>query len=437
MKTLTTLPSCINSERAILASVLFNDELINTIKDIIVTDNFYIPAHKLIYQTMLSMIEQNKRIDTTSLIDELIARNIINTVGGESFIVDLQADIPNINNIEQYATTIKNKAQLRKLITTAVELISNCSSNADIPADELISNAEQSIFSITRQHAAGSFKQLDIFIKQAFVDLTEITKGHVKASGIMSGFHELDTITNGFQKSDFIIIAARPSMGKTALALNMSVNAIMNGYNVGLFSLEMPSSQLTFRLLSIASGISQSRIRNANISSDEWLRLTETSVGLTDKKLFIDDRGALSITALRSGARHLKQLHGLDLLVIDYLQLITTNTRYENKNQEISAISASLKALAKELNIPVIALSQLSRAVDKRADNRPILSDLRDSGAIEQDADLIMFLYRDELYNNQTVEPNTAELIVAKHRNGPIGTIKLIFNKECTKFENE
>jgi replicative DNA helicase len=437
MTNLRVPPSCPQSERALLAAILIQDDLISTITDIVTPDDFYTLANRSIYQAMLAIHEQKKRIDTFTLIDELKARNVLNNTGGEEYIIELQSDIPSLNNVEQYAVNIRGKSQLRKLIIASTEVITSCSSTSEIPIDELIGNAEQSIFAITHQQVTGSFKQLNIFITKAFKDLTEISKGKVKASGIMSNFRDLDTLTNGFQQSDLIIVAARPSMGKTALALNMGLNAILNGYNVGMFSLEMPGQQLVFRMLATLSGVSQTRIRNANITSDEWMQLTEASALLSDKKMFINDTPALSITALRANARHLKQQYGLDLLIIDYLQLITTTKWFENRNQEITSISANLKALAKELNIPVIALSQLSRAVDKRTDNRPILSDLRDSGAIEQDADIIAFLYRDELYNNETLEPDTAELIVSKHRNGPIGTIKLKFNKELTKFENE
>jgi replicative DNA helicase len=278
--------------------------------------------------------------------------------------------------------------------------------------------------------------QLDIWLKKTFQHLSEI-KSHTKGiTGIPSGFNQLDQMTSGFQNGDFIVLAARPSMGKTALAMGIALEAARNKCAAGIFSLEMSAEQLTLRLLSAESAIGHHNIRNATISSDEWIDLTNVAAQLAEMKIFIDDTAMLNIMDLRAKARKLKAEHGLQILIVDYLQLLHSTKKHENRHQEVSDISRSLKALAKELNIPIIALSQLSRAVDSRMDKRPMLSDLRESGAIEQDADLIMFLYRDAVYNRETENPGLAELIIGKQRNGPTGTVYLNFIREITKFED-
>ncbi len=278
--------------------------------------------------------------------------------------------------------------------------------------------------------------QLNIWLKKTFSHLSDI-KSHSKGvTGISTGFRQLDEYTSGLQKSDLIVLAARPSMGKTSLALNIALNAAVNETVVGLFSLEMSAEQLTLRLLSTESGIGHQNIRNATISSEEWMELTKVAAKLSDYKFFIDDTASLSVMDLRAKARKLKIEQNLQFLVVDYLQLLNSNKKHENRHQEVSEISRSLKALAKELEIPILALSQLSRAVDSRMDKRPMLSDLRESGAIEQDADVIMFLYRDIVYNPEAENPAGAELIIGKQRNGPTGTISLQFLRELTKFED-
>jgi len=299
-----------------------------------------------------------------------------------------------------------------------------------------LDEAEKTIFQISSKRTNQSFVQLNIWLKKTFQHLSDI-KSHSKGiTGIPSGYKKLDQMSSGFQSGDFIVLAARPSMGKTALALTIAGNAAAQGIKTGFFSLEMSAEQLTLRLLSAESGIAHHSIRNATISSEEWVELTNVAAKLAEMQLFIDDTAMLSITELRTKARKLKMEHGLQLLVVDYLQLLHSKKRHENRHQEVSTISRSLKALAKELEIPIISLSQLSRAVDSRMDKRPMLSDLRESGAIEQDADLIMFLYRDIVYNSDTENPALSELIIGKQRNGPTGTVFLNFSKELTKFED-
>lgn len=431
-----TLPAHTDAERAVLGALLLNDESIGTVAEIILPDDFYSPAHKMIYQAILDLSQKHKRIDIVTLQDELIKRDQLEAIGGIVYLLTLQEDIPSIGLIVQHANIIKEKSVLRQLIGSAATIISNCYTQDESSIDAVLDDAEKVIFNISNKRSSNSFVQLDIWLKKTFQHLSDI-KTHTKGiTGIPSGFAQLDQLTSGFQNSDFIVLAARPSMGKTALALCIALTAARNGFVTGVFSLEMSAEQLTLRLLSADSGIGHHNIRNATISSDEWIDLTNVAAQLAEMKIFIDDTAMLNIMDLRAKARKLKVEHGLQFLVIDYLQLLHSNKKHENRHQEVSDISRSLKALAKELNIPIIALSQLSRAVDSRMDKRPMLSDLRESGAIEQDADLIMFLYREVVYNQETENPALAELIIGKQRNGPTGTVYMNYIREITKFED-
>ncbi len=432
------LPSNVDAEKAVLGAILLNDSNFNQVGEILLPLDFYNISHKIIYEIMLELSQKGKRIDFVTLQDELEKKKQIDFVGGLVYLISLQEDIHLSGLVEQHAKIIKEKSVLRELIGSATEIISNCYSQNDEEIDSVLDTAEKIIFRISNKRSNQSFVQLNIWLKKTFSHLSDI-KAHSRGiTGISSGFKKLDEITSGMQNGDLIILAARPSMGKTSLALNIATNAALNGITVGVFSLEMSAEQLTLRLLSTESNISLHKIRNATISSDEWIELTSVAAKLANYKLFIDDTPALSIMDLRAKARKLKVDHNLQLLVIDYLQLLHSTKKHENRHQEVSEISRALKGLAKELKIPIVALSQLSRAVDARMDKRPMLSDLRESGAIEQDADLIMFLYRDVVYNQDTENPSMAELIIGKQRNGPTGTLYLEFQKELTKFiDNE
>jgi len=431
-----TLPANLDAERAVLGAILLNDEHVAIIAELLAPKDFYSIAHQIIFEQMVELSQNMKRIDIVTLKDALQKKETLDAVGDLMYLVSLQEDIPAIGLIEQHAQIIKEKATLRELITNAATIISNCYSQDDKNIDAVLDEAEKTIFAIANKRANEHLVQLNIWLKKTFAHLSDI-KSHAKGiTGIPSEYKKLNKLTSGFQKCDFIVLAARPSMGKTALALSLASHAANQGNRVGLFSLEMSAQQLTLRLLSSESGISHHNIRNATISSQEWVELTNVAARLADLKLFIDDTAMLNIRELRAKARKLTADQGLDMLVIDYLQLLHSKKRHENRHQEVSEISRSLKALAKELNIPVVALSQLSRAVDSRMDKRPMLSDLRESGAIEQDADLIMFLYRDVVYNPETENPALSELIIGKQRNGPTGTVYLHFAKELTKFED-
>lgn len=431
------MPPCnTEAERAVLGAVLLHDAGLAQITDFLAAEDFYIPAHQIIYQAMVTVAQRSQRIDLVTLQDELTKKDLLDTIGGLAYIVALQEDIPAAGLIEQHARIIKEKAVLRELIGSATGIIANCYTQDDKGIEVVLDQAEKTIFNIAHKRANQTFVQLDIWLKKTFKHLSDI-KSHGKGiTGVPSGYKKLDLMTSGFQKSDLVVLAARPSMGKTAIALNIAVNAAAQNIAVGFFSLEMSAEQLTLRLLSTESGIPHQNIRNASISSEEWIELTNVATQLAERKIFIDDTALTTIMDLRAKARKLKAEQQLELLVIDYLQLIQSSSRFENRHQEVSEISRSLKALAKELNIPIIALSQLSRAVDSRMDKRPILSDLRESGAIEQDADVIMFLYRDVVYNPEAENPAAAELIIGKQRNGPTGTVFLNFIRELTKFED-
>ena len=428
------LPANMEAERAVLGALLLNDDYLSQVSELLTADDFYHTPHKILYQVILDLAQQHKRIDLIMLQDELTKRGQLDMVGGIVFLMSLQEDIPSMGLLGQHSKIIREKAVLRELIGSASSIITHCYGQNDETIDSVLDHAEKTIFQISNKRSVQSFVQLNIWLKKTFLYLSNI-KNHGKGiTGVPSGYSKLDDMTSGFQNGDFIVLAARPSMGKTALALSIATHAASQGAAVGFFSLEMSAEQLSLRMLASESSIPHHNIRNATITSDEWLELTSVAGRLAEMKLFIDDTAMLSVMDLRAKARKLKMEHGLQFLVIDYLQLLHSTKKHENRHQEVSDISRSLKALAKELNIPIIALSQLSRAVDSRMDKRPMLSDLRESGAIEQDADLIMFLYRDVVYNADAENPALSEVIVGKQRNGPTGTVYLNFVRELTKF---
>lgn len=431
-----SLPANIDAERSVLGALLLNDQTLSLVSDFLLPSDFYHPPHVIIYQTIIQLGQKFKRIDLVTLKDELEKAGHLEDIGGVIYLIALQEDIPAVGLIEQHAQIIKEKAVLRELIRSATDIITNCYAQNDQDIDTVLDEAEKVIFNISHKRSHHNFVQLNIWLKKTFQHLSDI-KSHTKGiTGIATGYKKLDQMSSGLQNSDLIVLAARPSMGKTALALNIATQAALNGMSVGFFSLEMAAEQLTLRLLSTESGIAHHHIRNATISSQEWVTLTNVAAQMAQMKLFIDDTAQATVMDLRAKARKLKMEHNLQFLVIDYLQLLHSNRHHENRHQEVSEISRGLKALAKELNIPILAISQLSRAVDSRTDKRPMLSDLRESGAIEQDADLIMFLYRDIVYNPDTENPALAELIIGKQRNGPTGTVVLNFLRELTKFED-
>ncbi len=430
------LPCSPEAEKAVLGALLLNDENVAQVAEILTAHDFYLPAHRVIYQAVIEIAQRMERVDLVTLQDTLEKKNQFEAVGGVLYLLSLQEDIPSLGLVAQHAKIIKEKAVLRELINSASSIITSCFTQEHQEINAVLDEAEKTIFQISNKRAEQDFVQLNIWLKKTFQHLSDIKSSHGGVTGIASGYSMLDQMTSGFQKGDLIILAARPSMGKTALALNIAAHSAANGMKVGVFSLEMGAEQLTLRLLSSESNIAHHNIRNATITSDEWAEIINVAARLAEMKLYIDDTAALDIMTLRAKARKLKAQHGVDFIVIDYLQMLHSSKKHENRHQEVSEISRALKGLAKELQIPILALSQLSRAVDGRMDKRPMLSDLRESGAIEQDADLIMFLYRDIVYNPDTENPALAELIVGKQRNGPTGIVQLQFLKELTKFED-
>ena len=430
------LPFSLDAERAVLGALLLNDNQLEIVMETLQPKDFYTSSHRIIFEAMCALAYRKQRLDIITLQDELEKTGQLNPIGGIVFLLSLQEDIPAVGLIEQHAKIIKEKAVLRDLINSASQIITGCYTQNDKGIEGVLDDAEKTIFQISQKRAEQSFVQLNIWLKKTFQHLSSI-QGHEKGiTGIPAGYKKLDEMTSGFQKSDFVVLAARPSMGKTALALSIARNAAASNLCVGFFSLEMSAEQLTVRLLSAETGIPHQKIRNAQISSEEWVELTHVAAQFGEMKMFIDDTPMQTIMDVRAKARKLKMEHQLNFLVIDYLQLLHGARSYENRHQEVSDISRSLKSLAKELNIPIVALSQLSRAVDSRVDKRPMLSDLRESGAIEQDADLIMFLYRDVVYNPETEHPSLAELIIGKQRNGPTGTVHLHFQNNLTLFQD-
>ena len=428
------LPSNIDAEKAVLSAILLNADNMSLVMDMLSADDFYSHQHQIVYQALIDLAHLNKKIDIVVLQDHLSTKKTLDEIGGIVFLMELQEDIPALGLIKQHAKIIKDKSILRRLIHSSAEIIADCYDQQSSEISAVIDTAERKIFQISKSITSQSFVQLNILLKKTFKHLADVKSLPDGVTGVPTGFGQLDQMTSGLQKGDLIILAARPSMGKTALAMNIALNAWRANFSVGVFSLEMASEQLVLRMLSSESLIPQQKIRNATITSDEWMELTNTAARLAEAKVFIDDTAGLSIMELRASARHLKMKHDIQLLVIDYLQLMHAGQRVENRTQEISMISRSLKALAKELNIPILALSQLSRSLESRMDKRPLLSDLRESGAIEQDADLVSFIYRDSVYNPDTDNPELTEIIIGKQRNGPIGIVPVRFIGEITKF---
>ncbi len=430
------LPFSIDAERAVLGALLLHDGYLDIIIELLKPQDFYTPVNRTIFEAVCAVAQGRQRLDIITLQDELEKAGQLQHIGGIGYLLSLQEDIPAVGLIEQHAKIIKEKAVLRELISSATQIITNCYAQNNNEIESVLDEAERIIFQISQKRAQESFVQLNIWLKKTFEHLSNIQSHDRAITGTASGYKKLDEMTSGFQKSDFIVLAARPSMGKTALALSLARNAAVQDQCVGFFSLEMSAEQLTLRLLSSETGISHQKIRNAQISSEEWVELTHVAAQFGTMKLYIDDTPMQTIMDVRAKARKLKIENNLGFLVIDYLQLLHGQRAYENRHQEVSEISRSLKALAKELNIPIVALSQLSRAVDSRVDKRPMLSDLRESGAIEQDADVIMFLYRDVVYHPDTEHPSMAELIIGKQRNGPTGTVHLHFQNNLTLFQD-
>ena len=434
------LPNSVEAEQSVLGGLMLDDMSWDKIADILVADDFYCNEHKIIFESISDLVNNNKPIDTINLNNYLKNKNLIDRIGGELYVYDLCKNIPSAANILSYAVIVREKSILRKLISAGNFISENALNFNGNNISDIIDNAEKRIFSITEHNNKGAVNAVSIksLLASAVKKIDENIKAGGNITGLTTGFIDIDNITSGLQSSDLIVVAGRPSMGKTAFAMNIAENAAIETKKpILIFSMEMAGDAIAMRMISSLGRIDQHNIKIGNLSDNEWKRIISTSGLLSTARIFIDDAAALSPTELRSRARRLVRDQGeIGLIIVDYLQLMQVSGFKENRTTEISEISRSLKALAKELNVPIIALSQLNRSLEQRVNKRPVMSDLRESGAIEQDADLIMFIYRDEVYNENSIDRGTAEIIIAKQRNGPIGKRKLTFLNQFTRFEN-
>jgi replicative DNA helicase len=427
-------PQAVEAEASVLAAMLLEKDAISRAVEILDQDCFYLDSHRAIYATIASLYDRGVPADLVTVTEELRKKKQLDKAGGASYLSMLLERVATGANVEYHSKIVLEKAMLRRLITSATGIIHRSYEGTE-DIDKLLDDAEGVVFGIRQSRLKRGFVPLKSLIRGSFEAIEEISRQKKHITGLESGFADLDSRTSGFQKADFIVVASRPSMGKTSLALNIAQHvAIERGVPVGIFSLEMSQEQVVQRMLCSEARVDAQRLRTGFLSDADWPKLTAAAGRLHEAPIYVDDSAVLSVWELKSKARRLKNDIDLGLLLVDYLQLVSGPTS-ENRQQEISAISRSLKALAKELEIPVMAMSQLSRAVEARGgERRPVLSDLRESGAIEQDADVVIMIYRPELYN---LEPKgVAEIIVAKQRNGPTGTDKLAFKKEYTRFEN-
>ncbi|MED4975584.1 MAG: replicative DNA helicase [Heyndrickxia faecalis] len=430
-------PQNIEAEQAVLGAIFLEPSAFITASEILTAEDFYRNAHQKIFQVFAKLNDAGKAVDLVTVAEELSATRQLEDAGGLSYLSELAASVPTAANIAYYAGIVAEKALLRRLIRTATHIAQEGYTRED-DVDELLDEAERSIMEVAQRKNAGDFKHIKDVLVSTYdnIEMLHNRKGDV--TGIPTGFYELDRMTAGFQRNDLIIVAARPSVGKTAFALNIAQNVgTKTGENVAIFSLEMGAEQLVMRMLCAEGNIDAQRLRTGALTDEDWRKLTMAMGSLSNSGIYIDDTPGVRVTEIRSKCRRLKQEHGLGMVVIDYLQLIQGSAHSrENRQQEVSEISRSLKALARELEVPVIALSQLSRSVEQRQDKRPMMSDIRESGSIEQDADIVAFLYREDYYEQDTENKNIIEIIIAKQRNGPVGTVQLAFVKEYNKFVN-
>ena len=429
------LPSNVEAERSILGAILLDNAVCNQAIELLRRDDFFLDSHRRIFDKMISITERLMPIDLITLSDELRRAGEFEQIGGATYIASLIDGVPRTDTIEPYARLVKQKSMLRKLISASQQIVSLAFEEED-DADVIIDKAEHLIFEIAEDRVRQGFQYIGDVAHRRLEQIEQMAGRPEMITGVPTGFTDFDRMTSGLQRQELIVVAARPSMGKTALALNMAQYAAKNGNVVGIFSLEMSAEQLVSRLLCSEARVDAHRLRTGYLNREEWARLADALRRLCETKVYIDDSAGTSVMEMRAKCRRLKAEHGLDMLIIDYLQLMAGRGRIESRQQEVSQISRDLKGLAKELDIPVVALSQLSRAPEQRSEHKPQLSDLRESGAIEQDSDVVCFIYREEVYNPTDENQGTAELIIGKQRNGPTGVVPLAFLKEFTRFEN-
>ena len=436
-----TLPHNLEAEKSVLGAILIHNDAFNHAAELIDSRDFFRDAHRRIFDKMVSLSERNEAIDLVTLKEELRRSGELEEVGGPAYIASLADGVPRTANVEHYARIVKEKATLRNLIHSANRILADAY-HAEEDADLILDGAEKAIFEIAEDRIREGFVPLRDLVQSSFATIEKLQQHKGLVTGVPTGFADLDEMTSGLQPSDLVLVAARPSMGKTSFVLNIAQYiGTQTEMTVGFFSLEMSKEQLFMRMLTSEARIDAHRFRSGYLNEKDYGRLSHALGTLAEARVFIDDTASIGVLEMRAKARRLQAEHGLHLLIIDYLQLMQGRGRFESRQQELASISRSLKGLAKELKIPIIALSQLSRAPETRSDHRPQLSDLRESGALEQDADLVMFIFREEQYRTEDGQANqeaegVAEIIVGKQRNGPTGTVKLAFIKEHTRFEN-
>ena len=430
-------PHSVESEQSILGSILLDKDAIITVSETIRPSDFYKEAHKIIYECMLKLSNKNEPIDLITLTEELKKQGHLDEVGGISYITSLSTIVPTTSNVKYYADIVKEKSVLRQLIKASNDII-NLGYENSVKVEEVLERAEKRIFDISQEKASDDFKSINEVLVDAYDMIEKLYTNKSDVTGITTGFKDLNKKINGLQRTDLILIAARPAMGKTAFSLNLVQNAALKGdASVAVFSLEMSKDQLVQRMLAAQSHVELKKIKTGTLDENDWPRIIDAMAVLSNASIHIDDTPGIKISELRSKCRKLKIEKGLDLILIDYLQLMEGEGNNESRQQEIAKISRSLKIIAKELNCPVVALSQLSRAPEQRADHRPMLSDLRESGSIEQDADIVMFLYRDEYYHPDSESKNIGEVLIAKNRHGETGSVELVWLGEVQKFADK
>ncbi len=434
MPVMRSLPQNIEAEQSVLGSMIIDRAAIARAAEALTAEDFYRDSHKVIFSAIVEMSQKDMPVDMVTLIERLNAINKLESAGGITYISEISTSVPSTANLKSYIDIVTEKSTLRKLIRASNEIIEESYERQD-DVEHVVDSAEKKIFDIAEKRSTSDFEALSTVLERGFLEIERLYNNKGEITGVGSGFKDLDDKTSGFQKGDMVLIAARPSMGKTTFALNIAEHAaLIEGKKVVIFSLEMSKEQLAYKLLCSQANVDMLKLRTGNLDDRDWENIARSAGPLAAAQIFIDDTAGVSVMEMRSKCRRIKIEHGIDLILIDYLQLMSGSG--ESRQQEVSEISRSIKALAKEMQCPVIALSQLSRAPEQRADHRPMLSDLRESGSIEQDADLVMFLYRDEYYNKETEEKNVAECIVAKQRNGPVGTVKLAWLGQFSKFGN-
>lgn len=432
-----TPPQNIEAEQAVLGAIFIADQALTAATDRLIAEDFYRAAHQRIFTVMLDLSAKGEPVDIVTVTSELQTKKWLEEIGGVSYLSDLANAVPTAANASYYSQIVEEKSLLRRLIRVATNITSEGYA-ADEDVDSILNDAEKSILEVAHKKNSGEFVEIKDVLVEAFDKIEMLQHSAGDVTGVPTGFTELDKITAGFQKNDLIIVAARPSVGKTAFALNVSQNiATKTDENVAIFSLEMGADQLVMRMLCAEGNIDAQRLRTGKLEDEDWQRLTMAMGSLSKAGIYIDDTPGIKVKEIRSKCRKLKQDRGLGMIMIDYMQLIQGDARSgEGRQQEVSEISRELKGLARELEVPVIALSQLSRGVESRQDKRPMMSDIRESGSIEQDADVIAFLYRDDYYDQESEAKDIIEIIIAKQRNGPVGTVELAFVKEYNKFVN-